>query len=143
MALLLLLASACDTSTSEATADCVLPAPTLDPARAAPGEVVRASLERSTDDWDTVVMVGATRAEVLSLSVEGCEACSTCRDEQECESCGGCDACSADCVGCLESARFRVPELADGSWAVTVTNRYGATRAAELTIERSGDTAQP
>lgn len=140
MALLLLLV-ACETGTVTSAPDCVLAAPTLDPPIAAAGEVVRATIERATESWDTVVTVGDTPAEVLGLVQDGCEDCDTCRSEQDCDACGTCDACTASCAACVEAVRFRVPELGPGAHAVVVTNRYGATRAATLTVVDGTDTA--
>lgn len=140
MALLLLLA-ACETGSVTTAPDCLLTAPILDPTAAAPGDAVRATVERATDTWDTVVTVGDTPAEVLGLVREGCDDCDSCRTEQDCEACGTCDACTASCAACVEAVRFRVPEVAPGAHPVGVTNRYGATRTATLTVMGETDTA--
>lgn len=140
--LILLAALACDLSTTLIDRACALGAPTLEPAEADAGGVVRVITTPVTDEADTVVTIGGVRAEVLGVVRDGCDACEDCRETEGCAGCADCDACDDTCATCVEAVRVRVPELEPGTYGVTVTTLFGMTEPAVLAIG-GPDTAAP
>jgi hypothetical protein len=133
IAILLSLAGCAETTTGLAP-PCIPDAPEADVASAAPGDTVRLLTHPLLDDFDTTVLVGGTPAEVLGVSRDGCEDFDACLVAEACSACGDCDACGALLTGCVESVRVRVPDLADGAYAVTVWSKYGESRPGVLDV---------
>lgn len=140
--MLLLLAIACEDTTVDTVPTCPLGEPTMSVSSAAPGDEVRLTLSPLTEAWDTAITVGSARATVKSLERDNCDDCDDCRDSGGCTACSECTACETTCGECLESVTFVVPDLAAGTWPVTVINSHGTSVPVSLvvTAKKSGDT---
>lgn len=136
----LLLFLACTTTTTTTTTNCILPQPTLEPATGEAGQHVVATTGPLYTDWDTAILVGSTRAEIVELSRENCSDCDTCRAEAGCLTCGECETCTDTCSLCVETVTFATPAIPAGSYEVSILNQYGRSEAASFTVT-AADTA--
>ncbi len=144
MRMVLALLMGCTTTTSSLPPTCELSAPELSVETASPGVSVTAHATPMTTAWDTVVTVGAQRAEVVTVERNGCEACDACTETNACSTCGiTCAACVDACAACDETVVFVVPELPEGSHDVVVRNGVGSSPRAVLAVTGTDDTAAP
>lgn len=113
---------------------CSLDTPTLSPASGVPGDEIVVTVQPLTEVWDTVVTVGAERADVLEIDRSTCEECDDCRTDAGCSTCDRCETCDSACETCEQSLTFIVPELAAGDWSVDIVNRHGRSEPVVLTV---------
>jgi hypothetical protein len=132
--MLLFFALACDDSTVDTVATCPLGVPTLSATTAAPGDEIRVTLSPLTESWDTAVTVGSTQATVSGLERDNCDDCDDCRDTGGCTACSECTDCDTTCDDCLETLTFIVPDVAAGSWPVTIINSHGRSDPITLVV---------
>jgi hypothetical protein len=133
------LALACVGGSVDTLPVCAPEAPVPTPAVAAPGDSVLLATEPLTEVFDTVVTVGAARAEVLAVDRSSCGDCDTCRAEALCSDCGACESCDTACDTCAPTVEIVVPSLPDGSYPVTVVNTHGTSAVGTLTIASGTD----
>lgn len=132
--MLLLLALACDDTTVETVATCPLGVPTLNATTAAPGDEIRVTLSPLTEAWDTAVTIGSVQATVSGLERDNCDDCDDCQDSGGCTACSECTACETTCDDCLETLTFIVPDIAPGTWPVTIINSHGRSDPISLVV---------
>ncbi len=132
--MLLILALACYEVVTGLAPPCLPDAPVPDVTQAAPGDTVRLTSHPLGDDYDTAVYVGSMPAELLGVSRVGCDDYDSCLDTEGCSACGDCDACGGLLLACVETARIRVPAIADGTYGVVIYTQYGETQPATLTV---------
>jgi hypothetical protein len=131
---------ACSTEETVEYATCTLDAPAASPTTAAPGDTVVLTSSPLTEVWDTVVLVGGARAELVSLDRTDCDDCDDCLDEAECDACDlECEDCTETCATCVETVTIVVPSVAAGEQDVQLLNRYGRSALGTLTV-LAGDT---
>ena len=71
----------------------------------------------------------------MDCSQDACDACDVCRDESFCGPCERCLPCRDICAVCDERAYVTLPDtLVAGEVDVLLTNKFGTTNAARLTI---------
>ena len=125
---------ACETEATGYSLNCDMPAPALAPADGAPGATIIATGNAYTEVHDTVVTVGGEAASVLDVERADCDACDECRVNAGCTSCDDCDDCASDCLTCVETVSFAVPDLPTGAYPVTVTNLHGQSANAAFAV---------
>ena len=114
---------------------------TLSPAEGAPNTLVNARVSPATTVWDTAVYMGATRAEVVNVSREGCDECDACKETEGCQECSDCDACDVSCTAeCIESVQFRASALPPGIIEVSIYNGHGQSNIQPFTLLSPPDT---
>jgi len=133
---------ACLETTTQELASCEVALSTAEPAAAEVGAEVVLSASPLTEDFDTAVLVGGVRAEVLSLTRTGCESCDICVNANECSECSAdCDACDSECdTNCAESLVFVVPELAAGATTIELFNTHGGSERLAFEVVAAPDT---
>lgn len=138
-----LLFVSCTTTTTTRLPACTIPAPRVEPAKAAPGDIVSLYTDALTADWDTVVSIGSVRATVLGVQRDNCSDCDECLDPSDtadtghadCNACTySCDSCAEVCATCVQYVRITVPDLAAGSWPVVIQNVHGASETGTIEI---------
>ena len=96
---------------------------TLVPTSGLAGDTVRVSGGPFTTTWDTIIQVDGAQAEILDISFDGdCTDCLICKDSEI-----DCTQCDEECVSCVESIGFIVPNVSSGDVSVVLTNAYGST----------------
>jgi uncharacterized membrane protein YgcG len=125
--LLLLALSACDTTVDTDFPSCQVDVMQVEPASGLPGDSIKLTAHPVTTTFDTVLNIGGTTAELVSVDRTDCESCDDCRTTWACLECGAdCDPCDNLCATtCDESVVFTVPELAAGSYQIEVFNAHG------------------
>ena len=136
--MLALLLACVETTTTEVPV-CEVELVSLEPASAEVGAEVLLVASPLSESWDTAVLVGGERAQLLGLSREGCDACI---EDNECSSClSDCDPCDAQCAAdCTESVSFLVPELPAGPTTVELFNTHGGSQRIAFEVLDSVDT---
>ena len=138
---LLFVSFSCSTTPITLAQNCDVRLEDLSSDVASPSDTVRGTGGPMTMVWDTVVYVGETRAESVSLQREGCEECDDCKEENQCSACDDCDACDALCTDtCIESIDFVVPALSPGQFEVSFYNGHGQSNSIPLGITNTSDT---
>ncbi|MCB9765161.1 MAG: hypothetical protein H6739_35635 [Alphaproteobacteria bacterium] len=146
MPLLLALLS-CTTAITSTFLTCEVDLAAVEPAAALPGDAITLTAGPLTESWDTAVLIGSERAEVVSLDRTGCEECDSCRVSYACDVCSDCDACDALCVStCVETVTVLVPDLGAGPTAISMFNTHGGSKRLDFTVlstggDDTGDTA--
>ena len=174
--LFLLLHAGCFVETQSIRGTCTLDL-TLEPTVATAGEQIILHTTPQTAPYDTVVFVDDLRlapdnieegvwcdvcqaqSELnseafdcdMDCSQDACDACDVCRDESFCGPCERCLPCRDVCAACDERAYVTLPDtLAAGEVDVLLTNKFGTSNAARLTIlapkapnDTGADTATP
>lgn len=125
--LLLLALSACDTTVNTDFASCQVDLIDLAPTSGLPGETVTLQAHPVTTTFDTVLSMGGTNAELVSVDRTGCDTCDDCRTTWACLECGGdCDPCDSLCATtCEETVVFTVPQLDAGAYQIELFNAHG------------------
>ena len=158
--LFLLLHAGCFVESQSVRGACSLEL-TLEPTVAAPGEQIALRATPQTAPYDTVVFIDDLRlvpddveedvdcdvclaqsdvaADAFDCAMDcpqdACDQCSTCRTEEYCGPCERCLPCEDICDMCVERAYVTLPEtLGEGDVEVLLTNKYGTTNTAQLTI---------
>lgn len=138
---LLLLLTACDTTSVTLSQNCDVRISTLNPSTSQAGEIVAAEGGPMTQVWDTAVYVDGTRAEVVAIDRQGCEACDSCKEEYKCQACEDCDDCDALCAtDCTEVVQFVTPEHDAGTVQVSLFNGHGQSNSVPLLMTSNNDT---
>lgn len=141
----ILLATQCETEAVSPSRSCEVVLNSADPSEGEVGDEVVVAGSPLTTIQDSLLMVGGTPAEVVSVDRIGCDACDTCVVEQDCSPCGDCDACDAVCdAECTETLRFVVPEREAGTADLTLYNLYGNSDPLSFSVQAAetiGDTA--
>lgn len=134
MCLLLGLTSACDDARDPVFIQCELDY-VVDPAQAAPGELVDVYGRPQSERVDTELRVGgvSTPLEDTFDGGQACGTCETCRDQAGCNPCQTCPSCDEVCASCEPGFSFLVPDGPEGPAPITVTNRFGSSRAVPFT----------
>lgn len=139
----LLALTGCAADSTGVPPPCVLASPVPDQSAGVPGDAIRFATSPLSEAFDTSVLVGSVRAEVLGVTRDECEDCDSCREAEACSPCEDCDACAADCGPCDESVRVTLPEIGPGTWTVSVTNRYGQSDPGLILVETADTGATP
>ncbi|GEM_PF-949060 len=131
----------CTDSTITTEQRCEVTLTELVPDSGSVGDAIALTADPLTDTFDTALYVGGVRAEVSSVTREGCDDCDDCVEEAACNVCGDCDACDLLCEQeCLEIVTFVVPEVGAGSTTVQLFNNHGGSTILPFTVLGTGDT---
>lgn len=132
--MLALTLAACTDIAATNPAVCILDAPVLSPASAAAGDTVVLASSPLTEVWDTAVVVGGVRAELVSVDRADCDAWDACVAAEACTVCDTCNSCAESRAACVETAAFIVPAVAEGARGVEILNRHGRSPAVALEV---------
>lgn len=130
---LIVLTTGCDETVVTDLPTCDL-AGVVEPATGEPGDAIVITLGPVLDQYDTLVQVGGTNANVTDVDRDNCSACDACREFHECLSCDSCVICSEDCNLCVETVTFAVPELAAQSTSIVVISAFGSTEPIPFSV---------
>lgn len=138
--LLLTLLLGCPSTSSSTTFDptCTVAIAIEGAAAVSVGDTVTLVGTPFTRSADTVVRVGGVDVGMPEIVREGCDDCDAC-GASSCLACLACTTCEEPCATCVERARFVVPALAPGEYAVVMANGVGVSDPAFLVVV-PGDT---
>ncbi len=136
--MLLALFLACSEVVAGLAPPCLPDAPVVEGTTAiVPGATIRLRAHPLSAEYDVSVYVGATAAEVLGVSRDGCDDYDACLEAEACSACGDCDDCGPALLSCVETVRIRVPDLAPAAYPVVIYTRFGQTQPGTLTVAGS------